>query len=117
MEKVIVLFEVTLKPGHAEHYLTAAAALKEELSQAEGFLGSERFASLADENKLLSRSEWRDEACVEKWRTTLAHRMAQTQGSLHHFADYRITVAAPLRSYTTTARDEAPADSNRYFHR
>ena len=56
MENIIVLFEVTLKAGKMENYLKTAAALKEELSKAEGFICAERFSSLAVENKILSKS-------------------------------------------------------------
>ena len=116
MPNVIVLFEVTLKTGRMEDYLQTAATLKEELARTDGFIGSERFASLANGNKLLSKSEWRDEQSVAKWRNTLRHRMAQTQGRLNDFADYKITVATPVRCYTLSSRDEAPNDSNRYFN-
>lgn len=116
MANVIVLFEVTLKEGHSDTYLAAAAALKQELVQTDGFLGAERFTSLASPGKLLSKSEWRDEQSVAKWRNTLRHRMAQTQGRLNDFADYKITVATPVRCYTLSSRDEAPNDSNRYFN-
>ena len=104
MANVIVLFEVTLKEGHSDAYLAAAAALKQELVQTDGFLGAERFTSLASPGKLLSKSEWRDEQCVA------------TQGRLNDFADYKITVATPVRCYTLSSRDEAPNDSNRYFN-
>ena len=116
MANVIVLFEVTLKECHSDAYLAAAAALKQELVQTDGFLGAERFTSLASPGKLLSKSEWRDEQSVAKWRNTLRHRMAQTQGRLNDFADYKITVATPVRCYTLSSRDEAPNDSNRYFN-
>lgn len=71
MPNVIVLFEVTLKTDRMEDYLQTAATLKEELARTDGFIGSERFASLANGNKLLSKSEWRDEQCVAKWRNSL----------------------------------------------
>ena len=56
MGNVIVLFEVTIKDGKMEDYLKMAAGLKDALSQAEGFIRSERFSSLAVEGKLLSMS-------------------------------------------------------------
>ena len=40
MERVIVLFEVTIKDGRQEDYLAMAASLKESLQNADGFLGS-----------------------------------------------------------------------------
>src|SRR5699024_77847 len=112
MPNVIVLFEVTLKTGRMEDYLQTAATLKEELARTDGFIGSERFASLANGNKLLSKSEWRDEQCVAKWRNSLRHRLAQKHGRAEDFADYKITVVTPLRCYTIASREEAPEDSN-----
>ena len=112
---VIVLFEVTLKSGRMDDYLKLAAGLKEELSKTEGFIGSERFTSLAVPDKILSKSEWCDEESVTKWRNLAAHRMAQAGGRMNDFANYKITVVTPLRSYTMTERSDAPEDSNKYF--
>ncbi|WP_294547778.1 antibiotic biosynthesis monooxygenase family protein [uncultured Bacteroides sp.] len=115
MENIIVLFEVTLKAGKMENYLKTAAALKEELSKAEGFICAERFSSLAVENKILSKSEWKDEESVAKWRNLLEHRMAQKQGRMTDFINYKITVVNPIRCYTMGSREKAPLDSNLYF--
>uniref|UniRef100_UPI0022E8DE62 antibiotic biosynthesis monooxygenase family protein n=2 Tax=Lachnospirales TaxID=3085636 RepID=UPI0022E8DE62 len=115
MGNVIVLFEVTIKDGKMEDYLKMAAGLKDALSQAEGFIRSERFSSLAVEGKLLSMSVWKDEASVERWRNLAMHRMCQKHGRMEDFADYTITVVTPLRTYTMTGRTEAPADSNRFL--
>ena len=106
MPNVIVLFEVTLKTDRMEDYLQTAATLKEELARTDGFIG----------NKLLSKSEWRDEQCVAKWRNSLRHRLAQKHGRAEDFADYKITVVTPLRCYTIASREEAPEDSNLYFN-
>ena len=116
MENIIVLFEVTLKPGKMEDYLKTAATLKEDLSKAEGFIRAERFSSLAVENKILSKSEWKDEESVEKWRNLLEHRIAQKHGRTSDFMDYKITVATSVRCYAMNSRNEAPRDSNRYFN-
>ncbi len=75
MERVIVLFEVTIKKGKQEDYLTMATSLKESLQNADGFLGSERFSSLSVNGKLLSKSEWIDEESVAQWRNLLAHKL------------------------------------------
>ena len=115
MENVIVLFEVTVKDGKMEDYLNMAAGLKSALSQAEGFICSERFSSLAVEGKLLNMSVWNDEASVERWRNLAEHRMCQKHGRVEDFADYTITVVTPVRSYTMTQRQEAPMDSNRFL--
>ena len=98
-----------------DRYLSLAASLKDELSKAEGFIASERFQSLVQPNKLLSKSVWRDEACVRRWRTAAAHRACQRAGRETDFEDYQITVVTPLRTYTLNDREEAPADSNEFF--
>ena len=115
MNKVIVLFEVTIKGGKMEDYLQMAASLKNSLQATEGFLGSERFSSLSEHGKILSKSEWVDEHSVEKWRNNELHRLCQKHGRATAFVDYKITVVTPLRSYTMTERTYAPADSNQYF--
>mgnify|MGYP002556358791 CR=1 FL=1 len=115
MSNVIVLFEVTIKDGKMEDYLKMAASLKDDLSKADGFIRSERFSSLATDGKLLSMSVWENEDSVSKWRNLTAHRMCQKHGRMNDFADYKITVVTPIRSYTMTNRTEAPADSNEYF--
>ena len=40
----------------------------------------ERFQSLADPNRILSLSFWRDEDAVKAWRNTEEHRQAQQAG-------------------------------------
>ena len=115
MGNTIVLFEVTVKNGRMDDYLKMAGSLKESLTNAEGFIRAERFSSLATEGKLLSMSVWENEECVSKWRNFAAHRMAQKHGRMNVFADYKITVVTPVRSYTRTDRAAAPVDSNEYL--
>lgn len=115
MSNVIVLFEVTVKNGKMEDYLEMAGTLKESLVAADGFIRSERFSSLVNEGKLLSMSIWKNEESVAKWRNLTAHRMAQSHGRMNDFADYKITVVTPVRTYTMSDRGEAPTDSNEYL--
>ena len=77
----------------------------------DGFISIERFQSLADPEKVLSLSFWRDEAAVEQWRKLDAHRAAQAKGRNAIFADYRLRVAAVLRDYGMAERADAPDDS------
>jgi heme-degrading monooxygenase HmoA len=112
---VIVLFEITMKEGMAADYLQKAAELKNELEKADGFLGAERFKSIANPNKLLSKSMWKDEESIKAWRNNMAHRMAQKHGRQNDFEAFTLTVVTPTRCYTMTDRDEAPADSNEFF--
>lgn len=106
-----VIFEVRPRPGRRDEYLAMAAALRAQLEREDGFISIERFQSLADPDKLLSLSFWRDEAALAAWRSRAAHRAAQARGRQEVFADYRLRVAAVLRDYGMTERDQAPADS------
>jgi len=106
-----VIFEVIPAPGRKEEYLELAAQLRPELEKIEGFISVERFASLTDENKLLSLSFWRDEEAVRNWRNLAGHREAQALGRSGVFADYRLRIAGVVRDYGMTDRAEAPQDS------
>jgi heme-degrading monooxygenase HmoA len=108
---IAVIFEVTPAPGRQKEYLDLAASLRPALEKTDGFISIERFASLANDGKLLSLSFWRDEASVRRWRELEAHRLAQARGRAGIFSDYRLRVAGVLRDYTMNDRAQAPADS------
>ena len=65
---IAVIFEVWPSDGRKTDYLQMAAGLRGELEHIDGFISVERFQSLADPDKLLSVSFWRDEAAVADWR-------------------------------------------------
>lgn len=115
MENVIVLFEVMIKEDFMKTYLKLAQELKDELVKNEGFLSSERYTSLSIKGKILSKSVWKDEESIEKWRNQIVHRMCQQKGRKYGFIDYQITVVSPRRTYTIKKRQEAPKDSNDFF--
>jgi heme-degrading monooxygenase HmoA len=108
---IAVIFEVLPHKEKREAYLDIAASLRPTLDQMDGFISIERFQSLADPDKILSLSFWRDEAAVEQWRTLKSHRHAQESGRKHVFEDYRLRVAAVMRDYGMNDRAEAPVDS------
>ena len=108
---IAVIFELRPAPGRRQDYLDRAAALRAALERIPGFVSVERFQSLADPDKMLSLSFFRDEAAVRAWRSAGEHRAAQRDGRGGIFADYRLRVAAVLRDYGLEARAEAPADS------
>ena len=110
---IVVVFEVTMKEGQGTRYFDLAAALRPELAEIEGFLSVERFQSLTVPGKYVSISFWRDAAAVESWRAHEGHRLAQTLGKTEIFADFRITVAEALRSYTLADRAVSAAAPSR----
>ena len=106
-----MIFEVRPAPGQRETYLRMAARLRAELETMDGFISIERFQSIADPDKMLSLSFWRDEASLAQWRQREAHRRAQAAGRQQVFADYRLRVAEVVRDYGMDEREQAPGDS------
>lgn len=114
---IAVIFEVWPARGQRQHYLDIAAALKPLLSEVDGFISIERFQSLAEPEKLLSLSFWRDEAAIEQWRRLEQHRAAQAEGRASVFDDYRLRIANVQRDYGLEDREQAPADSRQVHDR
>ena len=108
---IAVIFEVEPAEGRRDAYLGIAADLRPLLDGIDGFLSIERFQSLADPNRILSLSFWRDEAAVKAWRTTEEHRQAQAAGRGGIFLGYRLRIAHVVRDYGLQERVQAPADS------
>jgi heme-degrading monooxygenase HmoA len=82
----------------------------------DGFISVERFQSLTEPDKLLSRSFWRDEEAVASWRSRAGHHTAQSAGRQAIFRDYRLRVAAVIRDYgMSERREQAPADSRAVY--
>jgi heme-degrading monooxygenase HmoA len=108
---IAVIFEVWPAPGERMTYLDIAATLRPMLDGIDGFISIERFVSLAEPEKLLSLSFWRDEAAVAAWRNVEPHRAAQSKGRENVLRDYRLRVASVVRDYGLSERAEAPSDS------
>ncbi len=108
---IAVIFEVAPAEGRREDYLGIAAELRPLLDGIDGFLSIERFQSLADPNRILSLSFWRDEEAVKTWRNTAEHRQAQAAGRGGIFSAYRLRIAHVVRDYGLHERSEAPFDS------
>ena len=96
---IAVIFEVFIKEGKQQEYLTIAAELREHLAKIDGFISIERFSSLANEGKLCSLSFWESEEVIREWREFDLHRLAQEKGKTQIFSDYRIRVAQVIRDY------------------
>lgn len=101
---IVVVFEVTVRPGVGQRYFDLAAELRPALERIDGFISIERFESLATPGKYLSLSFWRDEAAVRRWREHGDHEAAQVLGKKEIFADFRISVADVVRQYSMADR-------------
>ncbi|TPJ66883.1 MULTISPECIES: antibiotic biosynthesis monooxygenase [unclassified Mesorhizobium] len=108
---IAVIFEVEPAAGRRDAYLGIAAQLRPLLEGIDGFISVERFQSLANPDRILSLSFWRDEDAVKAWRNTQEHRQAQQAGRGGIFADYRLRIAHVVRDYGLSERQQAPVDS------
>lgn len=108
---IAVIFESWPAPGKMQSYLDMGARLGPQLEKVDGFISIERFQSFSDPGKLLALSIWRDEAAVEAFRNWDVHRNVQSNSRKDVFLDYRLRVAAVLRDYGMTEREQAPDDS------
>lgn len=95
-----VIFEVEIKEGQQDAYLSIAEKLKKQLVTMPGFISIERFESLVNEGKLVSLSFWEDEKSLVHWKKNVDHLAAQTKGRASIFKDYRIRIAKVERDYT-----------------
>lgn len=94
-----LLFEMTPREGHEDHYFSHAAGLRPILMRQEGLIFIERFKSQSRPQVILSHSLWQDEAAIARWRTDAEHHKSQVAGRYQHFADYRIRVAHVLQRH------------------
>lgn len=94
---IAVIFEVEPHPAGRDEYFAIAAKLADDLRRVDGFLSIERFQSVADPNRLLSLSLWRDEAAIAAWRQHPPHAAAQVRGNAELFRHWRIRVAEVVR--------------------
>lgn len=105
---IAVIFEVEPAEGETQTYLDIAADLRPLLDDIDGFISVERFESLVTPGRYLSLSFWRDEDAVAEWRRMNEHRTAQSRGKSGLFRGYRLRVAAVMRDYGLTDREQAP---------
>ncbi len=110
---IAVIFEVQTDPTRKQEYLDIATKMRPLLDQIDGFISVERFQSLANPDKLLSLSFFRDEEAVKNWRTLTAHRGAQQKGREGVFQDYHLRIAHVIRDYGMFDREQAPDDSRK----
>ncbi|MTI01258.1 antibiotic biosynthesis monooxygenase [Roseibium sp. RKSG952] len=105
---IAVIFEVEPAEGETQTYLDIAADLRPLLDDIDGFISVERFESLVTPGRYLSLSFWRDEDAVAEWRRMNEHRTAQSRGKSGLFKGYRLRVAAVMRDYGLTDREQVP---------
>jgi heme-degrading monooxygenase HmoA len=106
---IAVLFESW--PTNTERYIETGENLRQSIQTLDGFISIERFRSVADPDKVVALSFWRDEGAVNAWRNNDLHRSIQGRSRQELFRDYRIRVATVLRDYGMFNRAQAPQDS------
>lgn len=109
-----LLFEVTPREGHENHYFRHAAKLRPLLMRQDGLVFLERFKSLSRANVILSHSLWRDESSIARWRADGEHHKSQTAGRREHFLDYRIRISHLLQRYVQATEIQRWSKSGLY---
>lgn len=89
-------FEVEIKEGFVDRYMSLAASLKPRLDAMGGCIFLDRSQSLSRKNLLLSYQIWQDEGSMTAWRADSTHHQVQTVGREEVFSDYRIRIAQVL---------------------
>jgi len=100
---IAVIFEFAVNESRGDDYFELATALRAQLDTVDGFLGIERFESLATPGKFVSISLWRDERAISRWRAATDHRAAQEQGKAGIFAEFTLRVAEIKREIRFSA--------------
>lgn len=100
---IAVIFEVKIKHGKQDRYLSLATDLKPLLTDIEGFISIERFQSLSTKGKLLSLSWWESEEAVLQWKQHSLHKSAQQEGRKSIFDFYKISIVSLTREYSFDA--------------
>lgn len=88
----VLLFEMTPRDGHEDHYFSHVEKLRPIVMRHDGLLKIERFKSLQRPNVILSYQIWRDEAAISRWRIDQDHQKSQVAGRFQHFTDYRVRI-------------------------
>ena len=98
---VIVVFEFYVNINKGEDYFLEVEKLQDEIKNARGFLGVERFESKTTEGYYVSVSSWKDEESVNLWHKNPKHLVAQSIGKKEIFKSFRIRVANVIRDYSS----------------
>jgi len=96
---IAVIFEAFPYAEKRSDYLDMASRMRSLVDQIDGFISVERFQSLANPNKILSISIFRDEAALNEWREKTTRQEIPKAAREDYFQDFRIRVAHVMRDY------------------
>ncbi len=71
---IALIFEVTPEDGQKGNYLDITATMLTMVEKVASFISVKRFQNPSNPEKLLSISFFEDEAALDRWRNTPAHR-------------------------------------------
>lgn len=105
---ITVVSQMIINEGKLQEYLDFGVILQPMVEKIDGFISNERFQSVADPNKVLSLSFWKDEESIKQFRKLEVHRLAEAKSRESIFKDYRVTIADISRDYGMFDRKDAP---------
>jgi heme-degrading monooxygenase HmoA len=104
-----VIIEYELRPGVEAEFQEALAEMLARVREIDGFLGEDPCRSVAEPNKRVTISYWRDDAALAAWRTHPDHMRVKLLGQRKLLAWYRIRIARVERDYGVPADSEPAA--------
>lgn len=76
-------------------YFEMVAALREEVSKQEGFLGMESAGSDFE----ITVSYWKDEESIRRWKMDETHKIAQSKGKSDWYSQFQVRICKVERAY------------------
>ncbi len=99
--RMMVVFRFRMREGlsaaEREEYNAIAARMMEITSSTPGFIS---FREYHDKGETLGVTEWASAEALAAWRDHPEHRKAQERGREVFYADYDVTICAPLHQYS-----------------
>ena len=94
--RVIILFRSRLRADAEPEYSRRAARMEDPAHRQPGFLAIKTFR--ADDGQRVSIVEFASDADARAWRAHPEHVEAQRLGRERFYAEYEVTVCAPIRA-------------------
>ena len=98
---VISIFRFRMKnlsPAERDEYNTTAERMLQIVDAIPGFISFREYRNR--DGELLGITEWASAEALATWRENPEHRKAQERGRQVFYAEYEISVCAPLHQYS-----------------
>lgn len=87
-----VIFDLVPRPERLEEYLRTFKAMRPQLDNIDGFIGSERYGSRTTRGRFVIVSHWESERAIANYRANQLHHATQVKARTDLLLDYRLRV-------------------------